>query len=238
MRTEFSRLDMLLDSSSIEKISAAKIIVFGVGGVGSYAVEALSRCGVCRLDLVDSDTVSETNINRQIIALHSTIGRYKVEVAKERILDISPTTSVDTYNLFYDESTKELIDLSKYDYIIDAIDSMNSKVLLVKEAKRLSVPIISALSTGNKLDITKFRVSDIFDTSVCPIAKIMRKKLRDEGVDSLKVIFSSEMPITPNQDFAIDEIKRTVGSVSFVPSAVGLMLASEVVRDIVNWEKK
>ena len=238
MKAEFSRTAMLLGEDGIKKIECSKIIVFGVGGVGSYAVEALARCGFCRIDIVDSDTVSLTNINRQLIALHSTVGQSKVQVTKNRILDISPETSVDTFDFFYSEDTKERIDLSEYDYIVDAIDSMESKILLIKEAKRCNVPIISSLSTGNKLDITKFSVSDIYSTSVCPIAKIIRKKLRAEGIDSLKVIYSTELPITPDSSFVVDGGKRTVGSISFVPPAVGLMLASEVVHDIVLLEKK
>lgn len=238
MKEEFSRTAMLIGADGIGKLNAAKVIVFGVGGVGSFAVEALARCGLHRLDVVDADTVSITNINRQLIALHSTVGRKKVDVAKERILDISPETKVEAYDIFYNKDSVDIIDLRRYDYIVDAIDSMDSKILLIKEAKKNKVPIISSLSTGNKLDVNGFTVSDIYKTSVCPIAKIMRKRLRDEGIDSLKVIYSTEQPIVSDTSFLADGGKRTVGSISFVPSSVGLMLASEVIHDLVFMEKK
>jgi tRNA A37 threonylcarbamoyladenosine dehydratase len=238
LKEEFSRTAMLLGASCTDKLNNSSVIVFGVGGVGSYAVEALARCGLKRLDIVDSDYVSTTNINRQLIALHSTVGKKKVEVAKERIADISPETAVKAFDIFYNNDTKELIDLSVYDYIVDAIDSMDSKVLLIKEANKHSVPVISALSTGNKLDPTRFEVTDIYSTNVCPIAKILRKRLRSEGIPSLKVVYSTEEPITPDSAFVSDSGKRTVGSVSFVPSAVGLILASQVVKDLISREIK
>ena len=237
MREELSRTAMLLGADAIERLNRAAVIVFGVGGVGSFAVEGLARCGLRRLDIVDSDEVSVTNINRQLIALHSTVGRKKVDVARERILDISPETEVNTYDFFYGEDTKDKLNLSAYDYIVDAIDSMDSKVLLIKEAKSKNVPIISALSTGNKLDPTGFAVTDIYKTSVCPIAKIMRKRLKDEGIDCLKVVYSTEPPISPNREYVCDGGKRTVGSISFVPSTVGLLLASEVIKDITTEER-
>lgn len=238
MKEEFSRTAMLIGGEGITKLNNASIIVFGVGGVGSFTVESLSRCGLRRLDVVDADTVSVTNINRQLIALHSTVGRKKVDVVRERILDVSPDTEVNVYDFFYGEDTKDRIDLSKYDYIVDAIDSMDSKILLVKEAKQKGIPIISSLSTGNKLDPSRFTVSDIFKTTVCPIAKIMRKRLREENISSLKVVYSTEEPITPDTSFLADGGKRTVGSISFVPSSVGLLLASEVIRDLISTEKK
>lgn len=238
MKEEFSRTAMLIGNDGMIKLNRSSVIVFGVGGVGSFAVEALSRCGLRRLDVVDADTVSVTNINRQLIALHSTVGKKKVEVARDRILDISPETEVNAFDFFYGADTKDLIDLSSYDYIVDAIDSMDSKILLVKEAKLKGTPVISSLSTGNKLDASRFTVSDIYNTTVCPIAKIMRKRLRNEGIDSLKVVYSTEQPITPDISFLADGGKRTVGSISFVPSSVGLLLASEVVRDLISTEKK
>lgn len=237
MREELSRTAMLIGADAVKRLNDASVIVFGIGGVGSFAVEGLARCGLRRLDLVDSDNVSVTNINRQLIALRSTIGRKKVDVAKDRILDISPETEVNTYDFFYGDDTKENIKLDEYDYIVDAIDSMDSKVLLIKEAKKYGVQIISALSTGNKLNPCGFTVADIYSTTVCPIAKIMRKRLRDEGIDSLKVIFSTEPPISPNTDYLCDGGKRTVGSISFVPSTVGLLLASEVIKDLIVVEK-
>lgn len=232
MKEEFSRTAMLLGKKKIDILQSSRVIVFGTGGVGSYAVEALARCGLKRLDIVDCDVVSTTNINRQLIALQSTVGRKKVDVVRERILDISPDTEVDAYDFFYDADTMHKIDFSKYDYVVDAIDSMNSKILLIKQAKENNVPIISALSAGNKLDITKFKVADIYETSVCPIAKVLRKKLKEERIDSLKVVFSTEQPIEADNSFLADEGKRTVGSISFVPSAVGLLLASEVIKDL------
>lgn len=238
MKEEFSRTAMLIGGDGMTKLNRSKVIVFGVGGVGSFAVEALSRCGLQRLDVVDADVVSVTNVNRQLIALHSTVGKKKVDVAKERILDISPETEVNTFDFFYSADTKDMIDICEYDYIVDAIDSMDSKILLVKEAKEKGVPIISSLSTGNKLDASRFSVSDIYSTSVCPIAKIMRKRLRAEGIESLKVIYSTEEPISPDASFLSDGGKRTVGSISFVPSSVGLLLASEVIRDLISMEKK
>lgn len=228
MKEEFCRSAMLLGEESIKKINKSRVIVFGAGGVGSFAIEALARMGVGRLGVVDSDCVARSNLNRQLIALNSTVGRKKVDVVRERVSDISPDTVIDTFDLFYDEDTKDRIDLSSYDYIIDAIDSMDSKVLLIKSASKQGIPIISSLSTGNKLDPTLFRVDDIYKTSVCPIAKILRKRLKEEGVESLRVIYSTEPPISPKTETE----KRCIGSVPFVPSVVGLMLAREVILDI------
>ena len=225
---------MLVGEEGTYILKNSSVIVFGVGGVGSYAVEALARCGLKRLDVVDADVVSLSNINRQIIALHSTVGQKKVDVAKERILDISPDTLVDTFDVFYDAKTKSVIDFSKYNYIVDAIDSIDSKVLLVKEAKFSNVPIISALSTGNKLSPDKFVITDIYDTSVCPIAKIMRKRLREEKIDALKVIYSTEPPISSKINAEVNDGRKSIGSISFVPSVVGLMMAGEVVRDLIE----
>ena len=234
MKEEFYRSAMLLGEEAIEKITTSRVIVFGAGGVGSFAIEALARMGVGRLDVVDSDTVARSNLNRQLIALNSTIGRKKVDVVKERVFDISPTTEIQAFDIFYDNDTKDRVNLSEYDYIVDAIDSMESKVLLIKSAAALGVPIISALSTGNKLDPTLFRVDDIYKTSVCPIAKILRKRLREEGVESLRVIYSTEQPITSKVSSAEDTKRKSIGSVPFVPSVVGLMLAREVILDIIG----
>lgn len=236
VKEEFSRTAMLIGKEGIEKLSSASVIVFGVGGVGSFVVEGLSRMGLARLDVVDSDTVSVSNINRQLIALHSTVGKKKTDVIKARISDVSPETLVDAYDVFFDASTLSLFDFKKYDYIVDAIDSVDSKVLLIKTAKTLGIPIISSLGTGNKLNASGFRFADIFDTSVCPLAKVIRKRLKDEKIDSLKVLFSPDEPITPDSTFLFEENKRTVGSVSFVPSVAGLMIAGEVVRDLLKGE--
>ncbi len=233
MKEEFSRTAMLIGESGVTRLNDSSVIVFGAGGVGSFAIEALARCGLKKLGIVDSDSVSVTNINRQLIALHSTVGMKKVDAAAARVKDISPDTVTEVYDMFYSDETKDTVDLSGYDYIIDAIDSMDSKILLIKEAKAASVPIISSLSTGNKLDSSSFRISDIYSTSVCPIAKIMRRRLKEEGIDSLKVIYSDEPPIKPNEAFANDGGKRTVGSISFVPSRVGLMLAECAVKDLI-----
>lgn len=237
MKEEFSRTAMLIGESGLKKLNKSKVIVFGTGGVGSYAVEALARCGLERLDIVDADTVSLTNINRQLIALHSTVGRKKVDVVKERIADISPDTFTYAHDLFYDSETKDKIDLSIYDYIVDAIDSIESKILLIKEAKEAGVPIISALSAGNKMDVTKFQIADLFETSVCPIAKILRKRLREENIDKLKVVYSTEPPMVADRSHLADDGKKTVGSISFVPSAVGLTLASEVIKDLIGFRR-
>jgi len=238
LKEQFIRSAMLLGNIAIEKLNNSKIIVFGVGGVGSFATESLARFGLERLDICDADTVSLSNLNRQLVALSSTVGKKKVDVMKERILDISPLTKVDTFDFFYDSTTKDIIDISKYDYVVDAIDSMDSKVLLIKECKNKNVPIISALSAGNKIDPTKFEITDIYKTTVCPIAKILRKRLKEENINSLKVVYSKELPITPDTSFLKDDGKRTVGSVSFVPSAMGLVLASGVIRDLIGYTEK
>lgn len=237
MNEQLSRTAMLIGECGINKLNNSSVIVFGVGGVGSFAVEALARCGLKRLDVVDSDVVSITNVNRQLIALHSTVGRKKVDVIKERIADISPETETHTFDVFYSEDTKNAIDFSEYDYVVDCIDSMDSKVLLIKEAKLKGTPVISALSTGNKMDVSKFTITDIYKTTVCPIAKILRKRLRDEKINDLKVVYSTEPPILADQSFVADSGKRTVGSISFVPSSVGLMLASEVIKDLIEYRR-
>ena len=236
MKEQFLRSAMLIGCSGVETLSKSKVIVFGVGGVGSFAVEALARCGLSKLDIVDSDIVSASNINRQLIALNSTVGLKKVDVAKKRILDISPNTEVTAFDMFYDSENFDNIDLSQYNYVVDAIDSMESKVLLIKNANKYKVPIISVLSTGNKMDPGRFKICDIYDTSVCPIAKILRKRLRQENIESLKVVYSTEEPIMVKE---IDYTggKRNVGSISFVPSVAGLLTAGEVVRDLINYSE-
>ena len=236
LKEQYIRTAMIIGESGVEKINSSKIIIFGVGGVGSYAAEALARCGFKRIDVVDADVVSTSNINRQLIALISTVGRKKVDVIRERIKDISADTVVNCYDIFYDRETQSKIKLSEYDYIVDAIDSIESKILLAKEAKKCGIPIISALSAGNKLDIGKFTVADIFSTTVCPIAKIMRKRLKEENIDELKVVYSTEAPIKTEGSFVDSVGKKSVGSISFVPSAVGLIMAGEVVKDIIGYK--
>ncbi len=215
---------MLLGRGGIERLGRARVAVFGVGGVGGYAVEALARSGVGSLLLIDSDTVSVSNINRQIIATESTVGRYKTEVMRERVLDINPEARIDTLNLFFSEDTAAQIDLSGVDYIIDAIDSLSTKVLLISLAKEKEIPIISAMGAGNKLDPTRFEVADISKTSVCPLARAVRVALRKRGINHLKVVYSKEEPHTSGE--------RLPASVSFVPSVMGLIIAGEVIKSL------
>ncbi len=225
------RSEMLIGSESMEKLKNASVIVFGVGGVGGYVAEALARMGVGRIALVDNDKVSVSNINRQIIALHSTVGRYKTEVMKERILDINPNAKVETFNMFYLPENADSIDLKNYDYIADAIDTVSAKIELAVRANRLGLPIISAMGTGNKLDPTKLEVTDIHKTSGCPLARVMRKEMRDHGVKKLKIVYSKEEPVKPK---FMAEKPSTPGSVAYVPSVAGLMMAGEIVRGLIG----
>ena len=227
----FKRTEMIIGKSSLERLKESKIIVFGIGGVGGYLVEALARCGIKNITLVDNDIVSETNINRQIIALSSTIGKYKTEVMKERILDINPEANVNTYNIFYDLNNK--IELEGSDYIIDCIDTVTSKILLIMEAKEKDIPIISSMGTGNKLNPSLLKITDIAKTSVCPLARVMRYELRKRGINHLKVLYSNEEP----KGNVINEKRNIPGSISFLPSTAGLLIASEVVKDIINKEE-
>lgn len=240
MLHEYSRTEALIGEEGIRKLGRAKVIVFGIGGVGSYVVEGLARSGVGGLTLVDNDRVALTNINRQLIALRSTIGRPKTEVAKERIRDIDPDILVHTYETFYGLPTKDLFDLQSYDYIVDAIDTVSSKLLLIEEANRLGVKIISCMGTGNKLDPSKFEITDINKTSGCPLAKVIRSELRKRGIKKLKVLYSKEVPLKPR--LLSGETKGSTGrpapgSISYVPSVAGLMIAGEVIRDIINGKK-
>lgn len=229
MSEEFSRTELLLGNEGMKRLRGAKVAVFGIGGVGGHAAEALARSGVGALSLIDKDTVDVTNLNRQIIALHSTIGRDKVDVMRERILDINPDCQVQAYKCFYLPETKDTFDFSKYDYIVDAVDTVTAKIQLVMEAQRCGTPIISSMGAGNKLDPAAFQVADLYETSVCPLAKVMRRELRKRGVKQLKVVYSKEEAIHPS--FA--EGEQTVpGSNAFVPSVAGLILASEVIRDL------
>lgn len=223
------RSEMLLGKESIEILKNSKVAIFGVGGVGGYVAEALARMGVGHIALIDNDKVSVSNINRQIIALHSTVGRYKTEVMKERILDINPNAKVETFNMFYLPENADSIDLKNYDYIADAIDTVSAKIELSVRADKLGVPIISAMGTGNKLDPTKLEVTDIHKTSGCPLARVMRKEMRDRGVKKLKVVYSKEEPVKPK---FVAEKPSTPGSVAFVPSAAGLIMAGEIVRGL------
>ena len=241
MQDAFSRMEIILGSEGVDKLSKAKIAVFGLGGVGSYVVEALARCGVASLTLVDNDSFSLTNINRQLYALRSTIGKSKVLVAKERIRDIDENILVNTYETFYNEDTADMFDFRAFDYVVDAIDTVTSKLLLIERAKACHVPVISCMGTGNKLDPSKFEITDISKTSVCPLAKVMRAELRKRGIRKVKVLYSREKPMKPLADNG--ERKGTTdrpvpGSISFVPSVAGLMIAGEVIRDLLGKEKE
>ncbi len=236
MINEFSRTELLLGADGMEKLKRARVAVFGIGGVGGYAVEALARAGIGALDLIDNDVISLTNINRQIIALHSTVGLPKTDVMAARVKDINPECEVRTYQTFYGPDTAEQFDFAQYDHIIDAIDTVTGKLALAVNAQKANTPIISSMGTGNKLDPTAFTVTDIYKTSFCPLARIMRKELRKRGIERLKVVYSQEEALTP--EGVTEELpqgRRSIpGSVSFVPSAAGLILAGEVIKDIVN----
>lgn len=229
MENQFTRTEMMLGKEAVERLKSARVAVFGIGGVGGYAVEALARAGIGELHLFDSDSVSVTNINRQIIALHSTVGRLKTEVMRDRIADINPEARVESHPIFYGEETADSVDLSKYDYVVDAIDSVRSKILLICRAKEAGAPIISSMGAGNKLDPTRFEVADIYKTSVCPLAKAVRTELKRRGIGSLKTVFSTEPPVHPRST-----VERAPGSISFVPSVVGLIIAGEVIKDITS----
>lgn len=231
MKEFYSRTEMLLTEEGVEKLKNSSVAVFGVGGVGGYAVEALARAGVGEIHLVDSDRVSISNINRQIIATNNTVGQYKTEAMKERIATINPEARVVCHSLFFDESTKGQFDFTKYDYVIDAIDSLSAKIELIASVSEAGTAIISAMGAGNKLDPTRFEVSDISKTTVCPLARAVRIALRKRNINHLKVVYSKEPPVIPPE--VSDGVKKRVpGSVSFVPSVMGLILAGEVIKDI------
>lgn len=239
MTERFQRTEMLLGPEAMHRLEKARVAVFGVGGVGGYVVEALARSGVGALDLVDKDVVDETNINRQLLALSSTVGRPKVDVAAERVRDINPDCSVTAYRTFFLPETKEQFDFTQFDYVVDAIDTVTGKLLLIQCAKEAGVPVISAMGAGNKLDPTRFVVCDLFETSFDGLARVMRKECRKRGITELKVVYSEEDPLTPRSrpsDAPPPEPgvrqKDTPGSIAFVPSVAGLILAGEVVKDL------
>ncbi len=229
---ELLRTEMLIGKEAVESLKKKRVIVFGVGGVGGYVCEALARTGVGQIDLVDNDTVSLSNINRQIIALHSTVGKNKVDVMKERIFDINPEITVNAYNMFFVPETSYEIDFSRYDYIVDAIDTVSGKIELVVLAEKAGVPVISSMGAGNKLNPCAFKVSDIYKTSVCPLARVMRTELKKRGIKKLKVVYSEESPIVCKADG--ENGKRVPASIAFIPSVVGLIVASEVIKDLVK----
>lgn len=233
MTEQFSRTKLLIGEEGLEKLKNAKVAIFGIGGVGGYTAEALTRSGIGTIDIIDNDTVNITNINRQIYAIHSTIGKYKVDVAKERMLDINPDVIVNTHKTFYLPETSNLFDFKNYDYIVDAIDTVTGKIELVMKAQEAGTPIICSMGTGNKLNPAMLEVSDIYKTSVCPLAKVMRQELKKRRVKKLKVVYSKEIPIKP-ESAEESGIKRAPGSTAFVPPVAGLIIASEVVKDLIK----
>ena len=253
MLNQFSRTELLLGKDGIEKLASSRVAIFGIGGVGGYTVEALARSGIGTFDLIDDDKICITNINRQIYALRSTVGKYKVDVAKDRILDINPNAVVNTYKTFYTPETADEFDFSQYDYVVDAIDTVVGKLKIVEKAKEAKIPVISSMGAGNKMNPTLFEVTDIFKTSVCPLAKVMRQELKKRKIRKLKVVYSKEIPIKPNDDIEISCKKHCVcppgtvrkctarrqipGSNAFVPSVVGLIIAGEVVKDLIGYGK-
>lgn len=253
MLNQFSRTELLLGKDGIEKLASSRVAIFGIGGVGGYTVEALARSGVGTFDLIDDDKICITNINRQIYALRSTVGKYKVDVAKDRILDINPNAVVNTYKTFYTPETADEFDFSQYDYVVDAIDTVIGKLKIVEKAKEAKIPVISSMGAGNKMNPAMFEVTDIYKTSVCPLAKVMRQELKKRKIRKLKVVYSKEIPIKPNDDIEISCKKHCVcppgtvrkctarrqipGSNAFVPSVVGLIIAGEVVKDLIGYGK-
>lgn len=247
MSDQFARTELLLGNAAMEKLKNSRVAVFGIGGVGGYVCEALARSGVGHLDLIDHDKVSLTNINRQIIATHKTVGRDKVDVMKERILEINPTADVKIYKCFFLPETVDEFPFDEYDYLVDAVDTVTAKIGLVMTAKEKNIPVISSMGAGNKLDASRFQVADIYQTRVCPLAKVMRRELKKRNIEKLKVVYSEEVPVIPvscsecretDQESSIEEQstgKRVVpGSVAFVPSVAGLIIAGEVIKDLSN----
>ncbi len=235
MLDRFSRTELLLGPRAMQRLKNARVAVFGIGGVGGFTVEALARSGVGALDLIDHDTVSLTNLNRQIIATEETIGRYKVDVAAERVHSINPDCVVRTYRTFYLPDTADQFDFHQYDYVVDAVDTVTGKLLLIEQAKACGTPVISSMGAGNKLDPTAFRVADLYETDICPLAKVMRKECRKRGIDHLKVVYSREKPIAPQGPVQEETTRRSLpGSIAFVPSVVGLIIGGEVIKDLIS----
>ena len=250
MPDQFARTQLIYGSEAMKKLASSHIAVFGIGGVGGYAVEALVRSGIGALDLIDDDKVCLTNLNRQIIATRKTVGKYKVDVAKERILDINPDCEVRTYRTFFLPDTADQFDFTEYDYVIDAIDTVTGKLAIIEKAKNEGVPVISSMGAGNKVNPSMFEVADIYETSICPLAKVMRRECKKRGIDSLKVVYSKEPPSRPLEDMSVScrqncicppgtarkctERRDIPGSTAFVPSVVGLIIAGEVINDLVS----
>jgi tRNA A37 threonylcarbamoyladenosine dehydratase len=252
MLNQFSRTQLLYGKDSMQKLASSRVAVFGIGGVGGYVVEALARSGVGALDLIDDDRVCITNLNRQILATRKTVGKYKVDAAEERVREIYPECEVRTYKTFYLPETQDQFDFHEYDYVVDAIDTVSGKLAIIENAKKAGVPVISSMGAGNKVDPAALEVADIYETSVCPLARVMRRECRKRGIDSLKVVYSREMPIRPLEDMSISCRQHCVcppgtarkctqrrdipGSTAFVPSVAGLIIAAEVVRDLTQQE--
>ncbi len=236
MPEQFLRTELLLGKTALEKLAASRVAVFGIGGVGGYVVEALARSGVGTLDLIDSDVVSPSNINRQIIATRKTVGKFKVDAAAERIAEINPAAKVIKHRIFYLPETADELDFREYDYVVDAIDTVTGKIAIVVNADKAGTPVISSMGTGNKLDPAAFEVADIYETSVCPLAKVMRHELKRRGIKSLKVVYSKEKPLKPlaGPENDLDSRRQVPGSVPFVPPAAGLIIAGEVVKDLIS----
>lgn len=235
MPNEFSRCEILIGNKAIKKLQNSYVAIFGIGGVGGYVVEALVRSGIGKIDLIDNDKVSITNLNRQIVALNSTIDEYKVDVMEKRMLDINPDIKINKYKTFFLPENSSEFDFKKYDYIVDAIDTVKAKIELVVKSNEYNVPIISAMGAGNKLDPTKFEVEDIYKTSVCPLARVMRQELKKRNIKKLKVVYSKETPVKPFQSDEIDTNKRQIaGSISFCPSVMGLIISSVVIKDLIK----
>lgn len=252
MLNQFSRTELIFGREAMEKLAQSRVAIFGIGGVGGFTAEALARSGIGTLDLIDDDKVCLTNINRQIFATRKTVGKYKTDVAKERLLDINPDMTVNIYKTFYMPETASSFDFTQYDYIVDAIDTVTGKIELVMNADKCGTPIICSMGAGNKVDPTRFEVADIFSTSVCPLARVMRYELKKRGIKRLKVVYSKEKPITPSNDMAISckqhcicppgterkctQRNQVPGSNAFVPSVVGLIIAGEVIKDITGFK--
>ena len=243
MEEQFIRTQMLLGSEAMNRLRNSRVAIFGIGGVGGYAAEALARSGIGAFDLIDMDMVSISNINRQSIAAMSTVGRYKTEVMRDRILDINPQADVVVHNCFYLPENEQEFNFNQYDYIVDAVDTVTAKISIICKAKKLQIPVISSMGAGNKMDAAAFRAGDISNTSVCPLARVMRRELKKRGIDSLKVVYSKEKPMKPMEEFMeessdtgmLSNRRSTPGSVSFVPPVAGLLLAGEVVKDIIGY---
>ena len=236
MDNQFTRTEKLIGKENVERIHTKKVAIFGLGGVGSFVMEGLARAGIENFILVDKDEIDIINLNRQIIATHKTIGKPKVEVAQNRILEINPNARVEIFQEFFMPETHGILD-DTIDYIVDCVDTVTAKIELVVRANEMNIPIMSSMGTGNKLDPTKFEIADIYKTSVCPLAKVMRKELKNRGIKKLKVIYSKEKPIAINNSNETNSKKITPGSVSFVPSVAGLIIASEVIKDIIEYKK-